>query len=310
MKAVFVHKHVILRDSHLDPQTSFTSWQLAPATLEAMRLLAKEDILVLLYGSASLVDSEDAENDRDFKALVRQIEAGGGRVDGLIICSHQEGDNCRCWGEFPGLLWIPASQFGLQLEECYVLGDEERDVITAYAAGARPLIVLCGRSIVQIFGDLPNYKDFPIAENLTTAVNYIETEEDIAQQLGHPRTVAPPIPADEELYAEPETLPELVVRSRFAHNLQAQVRQTKAQLQDIGRWLSFLVAGAVGLSLGIAYLLTHLYRVQPFPSFVYYLTLQFIPRPIRGALFIALGLGVTSLAIHSLYRSINLWRKR
>jgi hypothetical protein len=66
----------------------------------------------------------------------------------------------------------------------------------------------------------------------------------------------------------------------------------------------------VGLSLGIAYLLTHLYRIQPFPAIAYYVTLQFIPRPLRGALFIIWGGIVVVLALRSFYRSTSHWRKR
>jgi hypothetical protein len=62
----------------------------------------------------------------------------------------------------------------------------------------------------------------------------------------------------------------------------------------------------VGLSLGIAYLLTHLYRVAPFPEYAYYITLQFIPRPVRGALFIIWGVGILVLAVRSFYRSNKL----
>jgi hypothetical protein len=74
-------------------------------------------------------------------------------------------------------------------------------------------------------------------------------------------------------------------------------------LKDVARWMSFFILGALGVTLGIAYLLTHLYRVQPFPDFIKYVTLQFIPRPIRGALFIVIGAGVILFALRSLYRS-------
>ena len=312
MKAVFVHKHCVLRDSHIDPSSSPESWRLVPASLEAMRLLAADDTLVFLYGSARVTSDQSESSqarDQGQKALVNQVEAGGGRVDAVLECPHGEGDLCRCWGEFPGMFWVAASQFGLDPAECYVLCDDERDVITAYAAGARPLVVLCARSIGEVFGNLPSHKDFPIATDLTTAVNYIGVEEGIAGQLGRPRAPAPPVPPEETLYAGPDALPTLSITSHMARALRTRLVRSRTQLRDIGRWLTFFVLGALGLSLGIAYLLTHLYRVQPFPEFVYYLTLQFIPRPLRGAFFIAWGIGVLFLAIRSFYRSASIWRK-
>ena len=45
----------------------------------------------------------------------------------------------------------------------------------------------------------------------------------------------------------------------------------------VKRWLVLLMAGVTFLSLGVAYFLVEIYREQPFPDFVYYLTLQFLP---------------------------------
>jgi hypothetical protein len=208
------------------------------------------------------------------------------------------------------LVWVPAYELNFHPEDCYLVGDAEQDVVTAYAAGARPVIVLGGRSIGAILGELPRHKDFPIAPDLTTAADYIAQEEEMRQRLGTPRTPARPLPTPEALYAQPATLPRVTILSRLARGRQTETIKSRVQLRDVGRWLSFFSLGAVGLSLGIAYLLTHLYRIQPFPAIAYYVTLQFIPRPLRGALFIIWGGIVVVLALRSFYRSTSHWRKR
>ena len=73
---------------------------------------------------------------------------------------------------------------------------------------------------------------------------------------------------------------------------------------EVKRWLAVLVLGILGLSLGIAYIITHLYRTQPFPEAAYYVTLQFVDRPYRALLFGALGLGVVVLALRQLGNSL------
>jgi D-glycero-D-manno-heptose 1,7-bisphosphate phosphatase len=302
MKAVFLHKDCVLRDSHIDPHNVLEAWHLTPATLEAMRLLATEERLVFLFG-ACIPQGDGGKAAPDLESLVKQIEAGGGRVDGLISCEHDDAAACKCWGESAGALWTIAARFNLHLNECYVLGDTEQDTVAACAAGARPLLVLCNRTIGQVLGNLPRHKDFPIALDLTQAVSYIGVEEEINRQLGHTRAPAVPRPADGPLDLDPKVLPTVQLTSALAQSLQIQMHKTRAELRDIVRWLSFFVLGALGLSLGIAYMLTHLYRVQPFPAFVYYITLQFISRPLRGALFIAIGAGVIVLAMRSFYRS-------
>lgn len=72
----------------------------------------------------------------------------------------------------------------------------------------------------------------------------------------------------------------------------------------IKRWLACLFAGILCLALGVAYVLVHFYREAPFPAWTYYLTLQFIPRYVRGALFLILGIGLIVLALDRLSRRL------
>ncbi len=72
----------------------------------------------------------------------------------------------------------------------------------------------------------------------------------------------------------------------------------------IKRWLACLFAGILCLALGAAYVLVHFYREAPFPEWTYYLTLQFIPRYVRGALFLLLGIGLIVLALDRLSRRL------
>jgi uncharacterized cofD-like protein len=72
----------------------------------------------------------------------------------------------------------------------------------------------------------------------------------------------------------------------------------------IKRWLLLLLAGLVATSLGFAYIFVHLYRTQPFPEIVAVLTLQFIDRPIRGALFLAVGGAAVVTALLRLNQSL------
>jgi uncharacterized cofD-like protein len=72
----------------------------------------------------------------------------------------------------------------------------------------------------------------------------------------------------------------------------------------VKRWLGLTVLGVLCVSLGTAYLITHLYRMQPLPEWVYYATLQFIDRPQRGALFIGVGAAVIAVGFVRLNRSL------
>ncbi len=72
----------------------------------------------------------------------------------------------------------------------------------------------------------------------------------------------------------------------------------------VKRWLVVLLFGITLLSLGAAYVLVEMYREQPFPDFVYYLTLQFLPRALRAILFGAFGIGIVAFALYKVNEAL------
>ena len=72
----------------------------------------------------------------------------------------------------------------------------------------------------------------------------------------------------------------------------------------IKRWLLLLLFGVAIMGLGFGYFLREVYLSYTFPSEVYYLTLQFLPRYVRGALFVGLSAAVILFAIWQLNRSL------
>lgn len=72
----------------------------------------------------------------------------------------------------------------------------------------------------------------------------------------------------------------------------------------VKRWLAALFGGILCLALGVAYLLVQVYREVGFPGWMYYVTLQFIPRALRAALFLILGIGLILLALERLSRTL------
>ena len=72
----------------------------------------------------------------------------------------------------------------------------------------------------------------------------------------------------------------------------------------VKRWLILLLIGIVLISLGLAYLLRFLYADLNFPHVFYYLTLQFLSRPLRAVILGGLGIGLTTVALIGLNRSL------
>ncbi|MBI4301876.1 MAG: YvcK family protein [Chloroflexi bacterium] len=74
----------------------------------------------------------------------------------------------------------------------------------------------------------------------------------------------------------------------------------------VKRWLLLLMIGVGIIGLGFAYILREAYNYYTFPNFVWYITLQFLPRYVRGALFLGAGVGLIMLAVWQFNRSLLL----
>ena len=76
---------------------------------------------------------------------------------------------------------------------------------------------------------------------------------------------------------------------------------------NLKHWLGLFAIAAIIAGLGFAYLLRTAYLAIAFPDEIYWLTLQFIPRWIRGLLFIvvAVVLALISNKFHRLFRQLS-----
>jgi uncharacterized cofD-like protein len=73
----------------------------------------------------------------------------------------------------------------------------------------------------------------------------------------------------------------------------------------VKRWLLLLMVGIVMVALAIGYVLRDIYYSSVrFPEFVSDLTLQFLPRSIRGLLFLVVGLAIIGISFYYLGRSV------
>jgi len=73
----------------------------------------------------------------------------------------------------------------------------------------------------------------------------------------------------------------------------------------IKRWLALMIIGVAIMTFGLAYILREAYISGfTFPGFVYYLTLQFIPRYVRGGMFMFSAGGLILYAVWKLNHSI------
>jgi D-glycero-D-manno-heptose 1,7-bisphosphate phosphatase len=79
--------------------------------------------------------------------LLRALAQVGGRIDAFFFCPHAAEAGCPCRKPQPGMLLEVARRFNVPLDEVCMVGDAQRDLEAAAAAGAKPVLVLTGKGI-------------------------------------------------------------------------------------------------------------------------------------------------------------------
>ncbi len=77
--------------------------------------------------------------------LQRAVAQVGGRIDAFFFCPHAADAGCKCRKPAPGMLLEIGTRFNVALKDVSMVGDSQRDLEAAAAAGARPVLVLTGK---------------------------------------------------------------------------------------------------------------------------------------------------------------------
>ena len=62
-------------------------------------------------------------------------------LDGIKVCCHGDADGCECRKPKPGMLLQAAREFGIDLEQSFMVGDRWRDVQAGQAAGCATFFI-------------------------------------------------------------------------------------------------------------------------------------------------------------------------
>jgi D-glycero-D-manno-heptose 1,7-bisphosphate phosphatase len=175
--AVFLDRDGVINENRDDYVKGWEEVRLLPGALEALARLAASPFRIVLISNQSpigrgilTVGQVEAINRR----LVEEIEARGGRIDGVYYCPHHPDDGCECRKPRPGLLLRAARELGLELERSYLVGDALSDVEGAIAAGCRPILVLTGLGQEQrLLLEQRGYDHVAVVRDLAEAVGLV-----------------------------------------------------------------------------------------------------------------------------------------
>ncbi|HYC38154.1 MAG TPA: D-glycero-beta-D-manno-heptose 1,7-bisphosphate 7-phosphatase [Usitatibacter sp.] len=152
-----------------------SEWRPIPGSIEAIARLNQGGYRIAVATNQSgigrgLFDMAtlNAINDKMMELVFRQ----GGRIDALFFCPHTATESCNCRKPRTGMFEEIAARFHTELKGVPVVGDSLKDLQSADAVGAQPILVLTGKGRgTREAGGLP--RKTQVYENLAEAARHL-----------------------------------------------------------------------------------------------------------------------------------------
>lgn len=117
---------------------------------EALKLLKEKGYLLIVVTNQSGVGRgyfsvEDV--DRVHEYMNEQLRAGGTEIDGFYYCPHTQEDKCSCRKPMTGLYRKAQTDFDIDMNQSYMVGDKITDILAAKELGCGVGLVLSGHDI-------------------------------------------------------------------------------------------------------------------------------------------------------------------
>jgi len=179
-RAVFVDRDGVLnapvvRQGRPHPPTSAEDLRFLPGVRE--RLAALKELHLLLV---CVTNQPDVARRTVTRAAVDAINArvrAEMPLDDLLVCYHDDHDQCDCRKPRPGLLLRAAASLRIDLGRSYLVGDRWKDVACGAAAGCTTVFVDYGYS-ESYEGPAPAHVSRTAAEALDYVLSKVRDESD------------------------------------------------------------------------------------------------------------------------------------
>jgi D-glycero-D-manno-heptose 1,7-bisphosphate phosphatase len=159
MKLIILDRDGVINQDSDQFIKSPEEWKPIPGSLDAIARLNQAGYRVVVATNQSgigrnLFDMATLNTIHD--KMHRAVSAAGGRIDAVFYCPHAADSTCSCRKPKPGMFEDIGRRFNVPLTGVPAVGDSPRDLATAAAVGASPILVRTGKGEKTVAaGELP-----------------------------------------------------------------------------------------------------------------------------------------------------------
>ncbi|MBU4313555.1 MAG: HAD family hydrolase [Actinobacteria bacterium] len=143
-KAVFLDRdgvinRPIIRDGKPYPPRTLEELEILPGVAEGLKRLHSAGFIIIV-----VTNQPDVVRGLQTRDMVEKINAMIRLqlpIDNFLVCYHDNSDNCTCRKPKPGALLQAAKQFGLNLKDCFMVGDRWSDIEAGKSAGCKTIFI-------------------------------------------------------------------------------------------------------------------------------------------------------------------------
>jgi D-glycero-D-manno-heptose 1,7-bisphosphate phosphatase len=129
----------VIRDGKSYPPGRVADFQLIEGVPEACALLKEAGYRLIV-----VTNQPDVRTGKQTREEVEAMHREMQRllpIDDVFTCYHVDEDHCSCRKPRPGMLLEAGRRHGLNLSECFLVGDRRRDIQAGQQAGCRCFFV-------------------------------------------------------------------------------------------------------------------------------------------------------------------------
>ncbi|MCK5093035.1 MAG: D-glycero-beta-D-manno-heptose 1,7-bisphosphate 7-phosphatase [Gammaproteobacteria bacterium] len=182
MKLIILDRDGVINEDSDNFIKDPSEWVPIPGSLEAISRLNQAGYSVVIATNQSGIARGlfDIRTLNDIhEKMHRALSSVGGVIPAIFFCPHGPDDNCECRKPKTGLFTQIAGRFKTGLQDVSAVGDSLRDIQSAKAVGAKPVLVRTGKGerTLSNLDAQQELKDVPVFDNLSEFVNDFLSKE-------------------------------------------------------------------------------------------------------------------------------------